>query len=76
MNAITDPKQKLSRSAWLVLGAFLFLVAINILQLAYRYTLPTDGWIFSVEGEFFFDTRVIARQNLVGVQSGLSEGDG
>ena len=40
-----DDERRFGRGAWLLLVFALIFMALNFAQLAYRFTLPTDGWI-------------------------------
>ncbi|HJZ46349.1 MAG TPA: hypothetical protein VKE41_04260 [Roseiflexaceae bacterium] len=40
----TDNRSRFDRGAWLTLAFALFLLLTSAAQLAYRFTLPTDGW--------------------------------
>lgn len=66
---------KLNRSAWLVLGISILLVAVNLFQIVYRYTLPTDGWSYITEGDTFDEIAVVADTNLIGRPTELQQGD-
>jgi hypothetical protein len=67
-----DPEAHFDRRAWLTLGAVLLLLGIGLAVLAYRFTLPTDGW--SIENVGDADT-FRYRANLMGAPSGLQPGD-
>lgn len=57
---------------WLV--AALSWILLCVILLAYRFTLPTDGWL-SVEPDGFDSHGFIYRQNVVGLPSDLRTGD-
>jgi hypothetical protein len=40
----TDSQRRFDRGAWLTLAFALILILASAAQLAYRFTLPTDGW--------------------------------
>lgn len=59
---------------WLWLGGALLILALNFLVIAYRHTLPSDGWdvgLFVLEGK----RQIIFNQNLLGAPSPLQPGD-
>ena len=64
---------RFTRNTWLILILALLLLLASIAQVAYRATLPTDGWSVyttDVEGSnWYFDA------NLVGAASGLQRDD-
>jgi len=64
---------RFSRGSWLVLAAAAVLLLGSAAQLAYRFTLPTDGW--SVYTEEIVESNRITDRNLVGAASDLREGD-
>jgi hypothetical protein len=59
--------------ARLVMGFALVLLTLSAAQLAYRYTLPTDGW--AVNTQDLEDSNWIYYTNLVGARSGLQPED-
>jgi hypothetical protein len=65
------PKRRFNRTAWLTLLVVIVALVYSVADLAYRFTLPTDGWQVS-EGEglgFAYE------KNLLGSPSGLQAGD-
>lgn len=58
----------------LLLVAALAWILLSVLLLAYRFTLPTDGWLV-VEPDGFDSNGFIYRQNVMGLPSGLRPGD-
>ncbi len=64
---------RFSRSSWVVLAAAAVLLLGSVAQLAYRFTLPTDGW--SVYTEEIVESNWVYFRNLAGAVSGLQEGD-
>jgi hypothetical protein len=67
-----NPETHFGRGAWATLGLALLLLCGGIAVLAYRFTLPTDGW------QADFDREVdgfIYGENLMGAPSGLRPGD-
>lgn len=67
---------RLARISWLVLLICILIVATSAGQLAYRLTLPTDGWT-TYAGPFGSDdgNRLIYQANLVGGPTSLQRGD-
>ncbi|MFZ0548675.1 MAG: hypothetical protein WAM60_24710 [Candidatus Promineifilaceae bacterium] len=59
-----------ARVVMLLAGIF---ILISLLQLGYRYTLPTDGW--DIYTEEISETVWIYDKNLVGAESNLRQGD-
>jgi MFS family permease len=64
---------RFNRSAWVVLAFALALVLLSAAQIAYRYTLPTDGW--SVYTTQVDQADWVYSSNLVGAPSGLQQND-
>jgi len=65
--------QRLDRSGWLVLVAAVLVLLLSMAQVAYRLTLPTDGWgvlMGEIEGSNW-----IFYENLVGADSDLQPWD-
>jgi hypothetical protein len=66
-------KVKFNKGAWLSFTFALVLVLLSMAQVAYRFTLPTDGWsVHTTElekSDWIYDT------NLVGAPSGLELND-
>ncbi len=72
---INNLEARFDRSAWLLLlGALLFL-ALNIGQLAYRFTLPTEGWEINSDDNAAGDYDFYIIKNVVGALSMLQPGD-
>ena len=68
-----EKEVRFSRGAWLVLAFALGLVLLSIIQLAYRYTLPTDGWaVYTTEID---QADWVYWSNLVGTPSPLQPND-
>ena len=66
------PERQLDRGARLVLVFALAFVALDIAQLAYRFTLPTEGWVVKEE----MDARDFPlSRNVAGEPSPLQPGD-
>jgi hypothetical protein len=57
-----------NRGSWLALGAASLLILIVLGVNAYRFTLPTDGWIYDGFGGGF-------STDLLGLSSGIQPGD-
>ncbi len=72
---MTQPKAnletKFNRSAWLTLAFVILVLVYGIASLAYRLTLPTDGWWVNEATEVGFNYT----ENLMGAPSGLQPGD-
>ena len=71
MNEETKTTPHFSRRDWLKAIFILVLLIYTIVELAYRFTLPTDGWM-ATENELSGLTYV---QNILGEASPLREGD-
>lgn len=56
------------------LAAALSWILLCVILLAYRFTLPTDGWL-AVEPDGFNSHGFILRQNVMGLSSNLRPGD-
>jgi hypothetical protein len=75
MTLRSDPESRFTPGAWLVLAFALGLLLLGAAQLAYRFTLPTDGWsvyteeVADLQGTWVYD------MNLVGAPSGIQAGD-
>lgn len=71
----SNPDAHFTPGAWLVLAFALGLVLLSAAQLAYRFTLPTDGWsvyteeVADLQGTWVYDA------NLVGAPSAIQAGD-
>jgi hypothetical protein len=66
-------EKRFDRSAWVVLAFALALVLLSAAQIAYRYTLPTDGWAFYTTE--IDQPDLVYWSNLVGATSALQSGD-
>jgi hypothetical protein len=66
-----NPETQFNRSAWLTLAFVVLLLLYDIATLAYRFTLPTDGWQVNEGTEVGFNYI----ENLMGAPSGLLPGD-
>ena len=71
--ASTD-ETRFSRASWVALTIVLFFFTLDLAQIGYRMSLPTDGWSFpleitSGEQQYIFD------RNLAGAVSDLQSGD-
>jgi hypothetical protein len=65
--------QRLDRSGWLVLLAAALVLLLSVAQVAYRLTLPTDGWgVLTTEIE---NANWVYYENLVGAESDLQVWD-
>lgn len=62
-----------TRGAWWVLALVLLLLVVNLGQLVYRFTLPTDGWFVTATDVDDADWEFAG--NLVGAPSELKPGD-
>jgi hypothetical protein len=70
--ATTNPEARFDRRAWLTLGAVVFMLAIGLGVLAFRFTLPTDGWKVDELGEV---NAFVYISNQMGAPSGLRPGE-
>jgi len=61
-----------NKRAWLTLFLATILVIFSIVELAYRFTLPTDGWQVDSEG---VELGLAYTKNVLGSPSGLQPGD-
>jgi hypothetical protein len=66
-------KARFDSSARLIMGFALALLILSVAQVAYRYTLPSDGWM--VVTQDLEDSNWIYYGNLVGAKSGLQPED-
>ncbi len=66
-----NPETKFTRAAWLTLVFVVFVLLYDIATLAYRFSLPTDGWMVNEATEVGFNYT----ENLMGTPSGLQPGD-
>jgi len=67
-----NPETQFNRGAWLILFTTLALMIGGITILAYRFTLPTDGWEVNEAGDL---PGLIYSKNLMGNPSRLQPGD-
>jgi len=75
MNGSSTPARSgFTPAGWVVLVLALGLVFLSAAQLAYRFTLPTDGWAVHPTDDFDAPDWVY-RDNLAGAPSGLQSGD-
>ncbi|MBC8162939.1 MAG: GAF domain-containing sensor histidine kinase [Roseiflexaceae bacterium] len=74
--SVTPDERRLNGSSWTILLIGLALLLCSAAQLAYRLTLPTDGWSFTsgAIGSEMQDM-VIYDTNLIGQPSSLQPGD-
>lgn len=72
--AATPARPRFSWSAKLLLLVVLLLNLFSLGLLAYRFTLPTDGWRV-IEPDGFEATGLIYQENVLGAESGLQVGD-
>ena len=70
-----DPESGFDRNAWLLLAGAVLFLALNLAQLAYRFTLPTAGWENSSDNNPPGVNDLYVGKNLVGVASPLLPGD-
>jgi hypothetical protein len=66
-----SPENRLPLRAWLTLLAAAVLLALGVVVLAYRFTLPTDGWQVHEGAE----VGLTYTRSLMGAPSGLRPGD-
>jgi hypothetical protein len=69
--AHANPETKFNRAAWLTLALVVLVLLYDIVTLAYRFTLPTDGWMVNEATAVGFNYT----ENLMGAPSGLRPGD-
>ena len=70
---VPSKPSRFSFISWVVLVTAAVLLLGSVAQLAYRFTLPTDGW--SVYTEEIVESNWVYFRNLAGAVSGLQEGD-
>jgi hypothetical protein len=73
MRSATEPHSntpRFNRGAWLIAIFIVIFLLADIGQVAYRYSLPTDGWSIDTNG-----TLPVYINNLVGAPSSLQPGD-
>jgi hypothetical protein len=68
---INDSETKFNRGAWLTLAFVILLLFYMFASLAYRFSLPTDGWMVNEATQVGFNYT----ENLMGAPSGLQPGD-
>ena len=68
------PTERRPPAAWVVLLFSLALIAGSAAQIAYRATLPTEGWTYT-SGDDFDATSIIFDRNVLGAPSPLEPGD-
>ncbi len=68
---INDSETKFNRGAWLTLAFVILLLFYLFASLAYRFSLPTDGWMVNEATQVGFNYT----KNLMGAPSGLQPGD-
>ncbi|HSF82262.1 MAG TPA: hypothetical protein VLA49_13550 [Anaerolineales bacterium] len=74
--APVNPEMKFDRSAWLTLLAAGLFIALNLAQVAYRFTLPSLGWVGpDPDDESFEEVVFLLDTNAVGAPSALQPGD-
>ena len=66
-----NSETKFNRNAWLTLSFVILVLLYMIASLAYRFSLPTDGWMVNEATEVGFNYT----ENLMGAPSGLQPGD-
>jgi hypothetical protein len=66
-----NPETHFGRGSWLTLILASVFLVYGIAVLAYRFTLPTDGWEVFAGGDF----GLAYTKNLMGIPSGLQPGD-
>ena len=71
-HSASDPEARFTPGAWLTLAAVVLLLAFGLAVLAYRFTLPTDGWKAEFSGE---TDAYIYIENQMGAPSGLRPSD-
>ena len=68
-------ERRFDRGSWLVLLFALIFMMLDIAQVAYRFTLPTEGWLVN-ESDLFVDSRDFPlSRNVAGAVSPLQPGD-
>jgi hypothetical protein len=70
-----DDERRFDRGAWLVLIFALIFMALDFAQLAYRFTLPTEGWVVDAPGTGSDSRDFPMGQNTVGASSPMQSGD-
>ena len=68
----TGRETQFNLGAWLTLFFAIIILVSSIAELAYRFTLPTDGWQVDNLGE---ELGFVYTKNLLGSPSGLQPGD-
>ncbi len=70
-----NPDTRFDRGARLLLLFALLFIALDIAQLAYRFTLPTEGWAIDTNSNDAGDFNFYIIENIVGAPSPLQPGD-
>ena len=73
---LTQSETRFSRSSKLLLLFGLVFILLDIAQLAYRFSLPTEGWEINPDSNDFGDYNFYVIENVVGAASPLQPGDG
>lgn len=73
--ATGNPETRFDRGARLLLLFALLFIALDIAQLAYRFTLPTEGWAIDTNSNEAGDYNFYIIENIVGAPSPLQPGD-
>jgi len=73
--ASADSETRFDRNVWLLLLGALLFVALDLAQLAYRFTLPTEGWVIESDENAPDDYTFHLLKNVVGAPSPLEPGD-
>lgn len=71
----SSDERRFDRGAWLLLLFGLVFLALDLAQLAYRFSLPTEGWLVRDSDLGTGSHDYPLSQNLVGAQSALQPGD-
>lgn len=76
-NAVTNmpAERRFDRGAWLVLLFALIFITLDVVQLAYRFSLPTEGWLVDTSEQDQNSEDFLLSRNLVGAPSPLQSGD-
>jgi len=68
-------ERRFDRGAWLVLAFALIFIVLDVAQLVYRFSLPTEGWLVNTSEQDENSEDFLLSRNLVGVPSPLQPGD-
>jgi hypothetical protein len=68
-------EHRFDRGAWLVLLFVVIFIALDAAQVAYRFSLPTEGWLVNTSDADANSLDIPLIQNLVGAPSPLQPGD-